>query len=652
MLPVSIRAGAPLSRVDSLRIALASATDMVERWSTLIRLAQAHRSFNIDSSTYYHRKALMLAQKASNKDLEARSWRAMAELDLMRDARGEAGAWWDSARTRFERALVLHEALADSIGLVTTLSLAGLQFAETNPPLALQWATKAQRWLSPSVLAQWQERPDLRANLARSRSGINETLGWSYFQLGRFSEARVELEKALDTSTRNGLFLFGIRAKLMDVAEQMHDDELMLRIGRDMLSDLDRMHVTHGQFELRAKLIRAYVHLGRCDSALRTSHVALREAEKEREQGELGPYLVGSVHASTALCLARRGDRNSALEHLYEAQDALRRTKDDASILMLVSALSEAYSELGSHREALQMRDSAYRTERRLLGVKERGLMLQFQELYDAQGKEHQIRELEQEARIRVLQVERERRNLVMTAGAALMVLAAAGLWFRTDRRRRKERFEREAAQLETQALRSQMNPHFIFNALNSIHAYIQQQDPDRAGSFVTKFARVMRSVLENSRHAEVPLRDDLDTLKAYMDLERQRSGSFDYSVEVDPEVDQDEVLVPPLVVQPFVENAIWHGMAGREGKGHITLRVERRGGQLTYIIQDDGVGRKAAPPTPQGHPIKKTSLGTAITRSRLDLVQKQHGGKAGFRYVDLDVGTRVEVDMPLLTAT
>ena len=219
--------------------------------------------------------------------------------------------------------------------------------------------------------------------------------------------------------------------------------------------------------------------------------------------------------------------------------------------------------------------------------------------------------------------------------------------------RGRKERFEKEAATLETQALRSQMNPHFIFNALNSVNAYVQENDTANATSFLTKFARVMRSVLENSRHAEVPLQEDLDTLRGYIDLERKRmQDKFDYRVEVDPAIDPQEVMVPPLVVQPFVENAIWHGMAGKEGKGHILLKVEQRGQQLVWTIEDDGAGRHAKKIAQvDGTPTKKTSLGTTITRARLDLVRKQYGGNAGFRYTDLPQGTRVEVEMPLMRA-
>ena len=122
--------------------------------------------------------------------------------------------------------------------------------------------------------------------------------------------------------------------------------------------------------------------------------------------------------------------------------------------------------------------------------------------------------------------------------------------------------------------------------------------------------------------------------------------------------LDPDVILVPPLVVQPFVENAIWHGMARKEGHGRISLHVRQEGRQLFWTIEDDGVGRNAVKPEPSlfakgtSDDTKKTSLGTAITRARLDLVQKQHGGRAGFNYIDLEVGTRVVVVMPLLSTT
>ncbi|MBK9275244.1 MAG: histidine kinase [Flavobacteriales bacterium] len=249
--------------------------------------------------------------------------------------------------------------------------------------------------------------------------------------------------------------------------------------------------------------------------------------------------------------------------------------------------------------------------------------------------------------------IDRQHTRTLAAMGGGAVLLMGGGVAFAMDRRRRQARFaqqaaelEREAARFETQALRSQMNPHFIFNALNSIAGYVQGNDPDRAQSFLARFAKLMRAVLENSRVAEVALARDLEVLRAYMELERVRAqGKFSYTITVAPDVDAEAVLVPPLLAQPFVENAIWHGVAGKQGEGHIAVHVERAEGQLRIRVEDDGVGRAQQRSAVSK---EKTSLGTAITRSRLDLVEKQKGAPAGFRYVEVPVGTRVEIHLPL----
>ncbi|MBK6752929.1 MAG: histidine kinase [Flavobacteriales bacterium] len=242
-------------------------------------------------------------------------------------------------------------------------------------------------------------------------------------------------------------------------------------------------------------------------------------------------------------------------------------------------------------------------------------------------------------------------RNRSWAYGLGGLLLGGGGAVYRLDRKRRQERFEREAAVLEVKALRARMNPHFIFNALNSINEFVEENERTLAKDYLSRFAGLMNSVLENSQRAEVPLANDLKALRTYMDLEQLRmSGKFDYTITVDPTIDQYTTLVPPLVLQPFVENAIWHGISPKEGKGHITLSVQRQDTRLMMTVEDDGVGRKPSAAQSPSAGTAKTSLGTAITRERLDMFGKQRQGHAGFRYTDLLHGTRVEVEMPIAT--
>ncbi|MCO5274299.1 MAG: histidine kinase [Flavobacteriales bacterium] len=235
---------------------------------------------------------------------------------------------------------------------------------------------------------------------------------------------------------------------------------------------------------------------------------------------------------------------------------------------------------------------------------------------------------------------------------AGLLFATGGAAWYYNDRRRRQERFLKEKAVLQTQALRAQLNPHFLFNALNSINAFVQRNDADHTRAYLAKFAHVMRNVLENSRQHEVSLREDLETLHDYLELEHLRlERKFDFAISVERGIDPDKVLVPPLVVQPFVENAIWHGIAHMDGRGHISLRVEMRHCQLRWTIEDNGVGRSARSAPSGTGPGKSGSLGTRITRERLDLLWRQYGGRGDFRYEDLSHGTRVVVDLPWSSA-
>jgi tetratricopeptide (TPR) repeat protein/anti-sigma regulatory factor (Ser/Thr protein kinase) len=350
--------------------------------------------------------------------------------------------------------------------------------------------------------------------------------------------------------------------------------------------------------------------------------------------------------------------------------EALRACNEGLAMAEKLGALSErgmnckclyrAHKTLGHGMEAVRyledyntVEDSLV-TERNAREVTQREMRYTFgkQQLADSLSHAADVQLMERAAEASMA---RARQKYKAVGAVALALLIGLAAYFISDRKRRQARFEKDAAQLETQALRSQMNPHFIFNALNSINAFVQQNDSDRASAYLSKFARLMRLVLENSRQAEVPLKDDLEALDLYLNLERSRtrdaSGAekFDYTITVDPDIDQEETLVPPLVIQPFVENAIWHGMAGKEEKGHIALNVTRRGDELVMAIEDDGVGRRppTTNPAPSG-PVKKRSLGTTITQARLDLVQKQKGKPAGFKYIDLPKGTRVEVSLPV----
>lgn len=236
------------------------------------------------------------------------------------------------------------------------------------------------------------------------------------------------------------------------------------------------------------------------------------------------------------------------------------------------------------------------------------------------------------------------KRVALSIALSSTAIILAGMLYYRFDRRRRQRRAERKAMELEMRALRAQMNPHFLFNALSSIHVHILENQADIAADFLSKFTKLMRQVLEMSRLNDVPLKRELEVLGLYAELEQMRlKGRFTYKVEMSPDVDPEAVSVPPMLLQPFVENAVWHGLASKSGPGCLRIAVSRTNGALHVIIEDDGVGRREA----KGNGGCHTSLGTSITRERMDLWAAQCGAPANFTYVPVPVGTRALLVLP-----
>ncbi|MEO6611056.1 MAG: histidine kinase [Chitinophagaceae bacterium] len=217
-------------------------------------------------------------------------------------------------------------------------------------------------------------------------------------------------------------------------------------------------------------------------------------------------------------------------------------------------------------------------------------------------------------------------------------------------REQEKTALNKSMAELETQLLRSQMNPHFIFNSLNSIQKYIWENKEEDAAEYLARFAKLIRAILENSRLETIPLAQELEVLKLYIELEHRRSnGKFDYRIHSEKNLELDRILVPPLLLQPYIENAIWHGLNKKQVHGQLDISIRIENNRLIYIIDDDGTGRsRKEEATAAG----KKSLGMEITRQRISKLQ-ENDSEAGVQIIDKTSngepsGTTVIVSIPV----
>ncbi len=238
------------------------------------------------------------------------------------------------------------------------------------------------------------------------------------------------------------------------------------------------------------------------------------------------------------------------------------------------------------------------------------------------------------------------------------IILLTAIIWYLTYLRiktksQKREAYNRKLAQVELQALRAQMNPHFLFNTLSSIQHFITLNRSEDAINYLSKFAKLMRVILDNSKNPEIPLKDELSALRIYLDLESLRfKDKFDFSIEVDENLDMNYDQIPPLLIQPYVENAIMHGIMHLDKKGMIKVRIEHQGDFMKVMVQDNGVGRERSKEL-EKHKMHQ-SRGMSITKDRLEIINSSRKSSLNLQITDLvdkegkASGTRVEIFIPL----
>ena len=307
---------------------------------------------------------------------------------------------------------------------------------------------------------------------------------------------------------------------------------------------------------------------------------------------------------------------------------------------------------LDAYKKYILLRDSVMNDEKKQ-EIDRKEMQFEFE-------KKEVLLEAENEKEVALAYAEAERQRIIRNGvggGFAILLIAALFGYVLYKRKRdaveqkKEAEFKARVTETEMKALRAQMNPHFIFNSLNSIADYISKNDIPAADSYLAKFAKLMRLILENSEQKEVSLTDDLKALELYVQLEAKRlNHTFTYSISIDEDIDQANTLVPPLLLQPFVENSIWHGLANKKD-GKIMISITSENGMLNCVVEDNGVGRQQAAKTGEDTNTQKKSLGMKITRERIDVINQSKNANASITLHDLAEGLRAELRLPLQTA-
>ena len=352
---------------------------------------------------------------------------------------------------------------------------------------------------------------------------------------------------------------------------------------------------------------------------------------------------MGMVYALTGLgdLYAQKGMQNKAVE-LYKRCEEIN---ESIGILGTqqenLMGLYEAYKKMGRYKEAVRVLEDYYALRDSVFNEAQISKMNELESKYLFQKSQNEVSELTARNRLYVILI-------IVIAFLFLLGVAYAVYYHHTRKLQEKQRLLR----LEQKVLRTQMNPHFIFNSLSAIQCYVLDNKVSDAVDFLADFAGLMRMVLQYSQDEYISLEQELEILEFYINLQNRRFGErISYDIVVDGSLDNAKTLIPPMLAQPFIENSFEHGELYKREGGSISVRFERCNGSIHYCIEDNGIGLDVSMDKKVGSTKKHKSLAMKITRERLGLINQSNSNKVGLMVEDRnkygEEGTRVLFTIP-----
>jgi tetratricopeptide (TPR) repeat protein len=316
--------------------------------------------------------------------------------------------------------------------------------------------------------------------------------------------------------------------------------------------------------------------------------------------------------------------------------------------------LYEIYNEYGNAQMALLHLEAYNTAEGKLRELDKRKDVIEINTRYETERKEQQILLLTSENELNSLKLAHSRYYLIALGGFILLVILLTVLLIRHNRMKGMQ----DKTILEQKLLRAQMNPHFLFNTLTNIQSYMLENDPNRASKYLSRFARLMRNIIDNTARESVPLEQEISTIENYLELQMIRyKDKFEYIIETDELIDPESTFIPPMLAQPIIENAIEHGIKHRSEKGMITIRFSLKSNFIHLEVTDNGVGREQSARFEQGKKGNHRPMATSITKKRLKVLGRKVNRRLR-RHIRMDIidlhdeagmpcGTKVEIIIP-----
>lgn len=530
----------------------------------------------LDSAANCHRAVIAMAQEHGQPETEAI---ARLNLGVALEMKGDHAGALEQQLEAFS----LKEQLGDSSGMARGLNNIGMLYVRTGDTL------KALNFFQRSVA--------INERVAQTGGRTGDSASWHRS-------------------------LMNLAVVEMDLGR--YDTALVLLLRSTEVCP-PRMYNSNGP-ALLTNIALAHEGSGHLDTAQALFEEALELARQLNDQWSLG-----ELRHFLADLLVRTGKPAQALAHLDTALAITRELGDRSSERNILLSQAQAFAATGRHKEAYHAHQAYTALSDSLMNAGKDAVMRELHVKYDVERKENENQHLRAAAEL----AEARGQNLRWMLTAALLLAVGTGLvaWLLAQRSR--ERAQRREADLEQQALRAQMDPHFLFNALNTIPGLYADADARTATAYVGHLSNLLRLILESSRQLMVPLRQELQLIEHYLHVSASRHpGMFHHEITVGADIDTDSVVIPPMLLQPLVENAILHGLVPRRNDGLLRIMIHRDGDMLVCRIRDNGVGRAAS--AQHGGRSLTPSLGLQITIERLRQFNRGAGMPHGLELADL----------------
>lgn len=584
---------------------------------------------NVDASLASGQKCLDLATDSFPIQIRLQTLNALGQ-DL------STQGFFDSSNTYYHQAIVLASLYKDSLELANLYHNLALNFKAK-----LQY-TQALRYLDSSY--------QISLNLGDSVHISSSLRAIGYFQqrLGDQDNALSAYMQGLDYCTDEDPEL---RCVLLTAIADLYiqkDNRTQAREYLDRAAECYTIQVDHSY-------IQFYINT-RGDLALieQDTASAMLYFLNARDSADSRDDRIG--YLENQLMIYTLDKNNQSVQNILDIINEVEHYEINELKLKAYNVLKVRLYAIGAYKEAYQISHKEEILKDKVLQDKNQYIIQSQAAQFNLYQKEVDLKQAKQDLRI-----SRSKWLMYSILIGSLLTLCS-GLYVynekkkklqkEADRLQEESRLLAELAQIESQALRAQMNPHFLFNTLNSVKGLIINDDRKAAALHITKFSKLIRSVLDMSRQKEVPIAKDLENLQLYLSLEKKRfREGFDYTIHLQNEELADAYCIPPMVIQPFVENSIWHGFKGNTRSNLLDITIEELDHDLKIIIVDNGVGRSAA----ENHAGMKEhkSHGLDITAKRLELFSQEHHGETKVTYKDLydqagdPRGTQVTIYIP-----